>query len=307
MSLSGLIQDPLEIANFKQIRDSSSQFKRPTLLSFDAFNTLYYPKTPVYDQYHEIASSEFGIVKLATLIKQDFPKIYSSLLAKYPNYGKVDGLESSDLWWKELIVELFGLDHYSKNPRSDALCERLIQHFNGSEAYAVFDDVIPVFKKLQENGVRLVVSSNSDPRVLSILSSLGLNEYLSNVFLSYELGHAKPKKLFYDAVVSNYHDLAPSKGALLESAWHIGDDYEKDFIGSIRSGWNGVLLDREGTSEFFRNKTISQVPQSDCFMSDQEHAARSQDVAKNDNLLILADNRVVISNLYQLLTIFEFE
>ena len=139
----------------------------------------------------------------------------------------------------------------------------------------MYEDVAPVFEKLrrakQPSAVEAAapeltvgVITNSDDRVPSVLSSLGLEvsprrygfavnsldtsdmgDDIDFVVMSYDVGYEKPSLDVFDAAKQ-----------LVRSDWgnpeqedrfiHIGDDLKKDFEGAKRAGWESVLLDRDG-------------------------------------------------------------
>lgn len=302
-----LLSDPFHDQQNK-VRDSNNEFSKPHLISFDVFGTLYTPKAPISHQYHTVALEEFGIDKSLTSIEEEFPKLYSEICQKYPNYGKRSSeIGDCDAWWLEIIVKLFGLPHYTKDEKSAQLCRRLLTYFTGREAYMVYDDVIPTLTKLKENNIKLIVSSNSDVRVMEILKNLGLMDFFSidHVYLSYDLDASKPDKKFFDSVYLRF--LASimesseeiDKLVYLENCWHVGDSQEKDFLGPVRSGWNAILLDRENTSQFFSNSNPPGNPRyAQCFSEPSDEGVDSSE------LKIIANNRVALRNLNQLLTIF---
>lgn len=309
---SALLSDPFN-DQLKVIRDSAGKFPKPNFISFDVFGTLYTPKETIAQQYHGIALKEFGIEKSITSIDSEFPKIYSRLSERYPNYGKgCTEIRSCEEWWLELIVELFDIPHFRENEKSAQLCNRLMNYFTGTEAYRLYDDVIPTLTALKEKNVKMVVSSNSDLRVLQILKSMGLTKFFEpdHVYLSYDLDASKPDRAFFDKIANNFIEEeellmashSVEKLAYLERCWHIGDSYDKDFLGPVRSGWNGILLDRENTSKFFNNaKQPSQSAYPVCF------SEKPSEGVQGDELKIIANNRVVLRNLSQLLNIFELD
>lgn len=292
----------------KMVRGSNKRFPKPHFISFDVFGTLYTPKAPISHQYHAVALEEFGINKSLESIEKEFPKIYSEIYERYPNYGKRSSdIRDCDVWWLEIIVKLFDIPHYTKDELSAQLCKRLLSYFTGREAYMVYDDVVPTLTKLKENNINLIVSSNSDLRVMQILKNLGLMDFFAkdHIYLSYDLDASKPDKKFFDTVYERFLAATmqnPSdvdKQLYLENCWHIGDSQDKDFLGPIRSGWNAVLLDRENTSQFLINSHSPQKPMiKSCF------AENSDEGVDGPELKIIANNRVVLRNLGQLLTIF---
>lgn len=98
------------------------------------------------------------------------------------------------------------------------------------------------------------VITNSDDRVPSILSSLGLQvglwrhgcnsqasfkaeDDINFVILSYDVGFEKPDSEIFDTT----KQMVPGRARFL----HIGDDLQNDFFAAKRAGWEGILLDRE--------------------------------------------------------------
>ncbi|KAI5957497.1 hypothetical protein KGF57_003191 [Candida theae] len=305
------MSEPFNAENTRIIRESEKKFAKPNFISFDLFGTIYKPKIPVPEQYHQITSQEFGISKSAESIAKDFAKVFEELQDEYPNYGKgVSEFEHSDAWWKELVTRVYDLPR--KDPKTNDICNRLVNHFTSSEAYDVYDDVLPTLEGLRKRGVTMIASSNSDSRSVKILRSLQLIEFFINVNLSYDYEVGKPKKSFFDAVAvkeyrsevdGGYRGLTPP-GDFLSGCWHVGDGHEKDFVGAIRAGWNGILLDRDGTSELSLGKKRQNKSTYDaCYMS-QGHG-REEDES-DDGPLVLANNRVVLSRLTQLLQLYNW-
>lgn len=300
---SSLIADPLRPETISKSQ-SKSIFPPPHFVSFDLWDTLYKPKTLIPEQYYQISHGEFGVDKLLESIQHDFPIVYASMLAKYPNYGKyTSDITSSDQWWLELIVRLYDLPHYSKNDKSRTLCERLLTHFSSSEAYVLYEDAIPVLETLRNNNVPIIASTNSDDRVYAIMESLGLDQYFSDVYLSYDLGCSKPDRRFYNHIFkerflrAKREHPALDTSSYLENIWHIGDHYENDFVGSIKSGWNGVLLDRRKASVFMKANTQKPIS-NDCFEGQATNELEGED------MVMIANNRVCVSGLRPLVRLF---
>lgn len=297
---SSLVFDPFADDHTKKIRETHTQFPTPHMVSFDVFGTIYAPKKPVLEQYHEIAFKEFGIAKPLAEVQQNFTSTYADLMQKYPNWGK-DVLPDCDTWWLELMVNVFELPHYTKDEQSKKFCERLLHHFTTDEAYHVFDDVIPTLEKLAANDVRVIACSNSDTRVHQTLENLGLGQYFSKVFTSYEIGSQKPDRLFFDAVASATWNASkvPTRSDFLEGCWHVGDSREHDFIGPIRAGWNGVLLDRQRLSQFFSGQSQAPLNSDHCYLSATEPSG-----IQEESIQVVANNRAAVTGLTPLLRIF---
>ncbi|KAL6452679.1 hypothetical protein SBY92_001941 [Candida maltosa Xu316] len=316
--MSNLISRPFDIENTQIIRETVNKFPRPNFISFDLFGTLYDPKKSVPEQYYDIAHHEFGIDKSIEEINAEFPIVYDEMMKQYPNYGKgFDKFDNCDQWWLELIIRLFKLDRHDE--KALALCHRLIHHFTTDEAYFVYDDVIPTLQGLEERGIKLVVGSNSDLRALTILESLKLKKYFhcsehfhcSGIFLSYSSGDAKPTKEFFDRIalteykaqINEHFRGKHAPGQFLANCWHVGDSYSNDFIGAVRAGWNGILIDRNYSSDFFSK--VKKPQNEGCFLDAKPEDLIDKDKKKkNKDMIILANNRVVITKLTQLLDLF---
>lgn len=224
------------------IKSLSLPFPRPQFMSFDLFGTLYTPKYSVAHQYHKISSSpEFNIKKSLQSIKEEFPQVYNQLILELPNWGK-GKLTECDEWWCELIARLYKLDNTDIKTKN--LCEKLIKHFTTEKAYTIYDDVIPTLELLKRSNVELLVLSNSDVRIYDVLNNLGLLRFFKpdNIYLSYDIGYMKPDEMFYQYVIEDLQQRFDHFD--LKRSWHIGDSYSQDFLGCIKTGWNGILLDR---------------------------------------------------------------
>lgn len=304
-----LISDPLRPDRITKSQ-ADSLFPKPRFVSLDLWGTLYTPKRPIPELYHAISSKEFNIDKSLESIKEEFPKLHDQMLEEYPNYGKYsDDIQNSNDWWLELIVKLYGLPHFLKDEKSAQFCDRLLDYFSSAEAYKLYDDVKPVLDTLVKNHIRLIASSNSDDRCFPIMKSLGIDKYFTTpqVYISYDLGTEKPERAFFRSIATELYKVDKSKEPklsmqeFLESMWHVGDSYEKDFVGAVKAGWNGVLVDRPKTSVFFRNGPQNTQVSNDCF------EAQATDTLDSDELVMIANNRVAVSSLRELIRLFNLK
>lgn len=304
---SKLISDPFKIDNTRKMRDTSSIFPKPNIVSFDAFGTIYIPKVPVFQQYFEI-SSDMGFEKSIDSIKEDFPVVFSGMNERFPNFGKNSKeITSVESWWSELIVKLYGIDHYTESEKSLELCNRLLDRFSSAEGYHLYEDVIPTISRLKDKGVNVVVSSNSDSRVINVLESLGVMKYLDvdDIYLSYDLDFEKPSKLFFDSVLDSHFSKTsrPSKEErvhYLSNVWHIGDSHDADYLGAVRSGWNGVFLDRDAKSRYLSYYIPDPEDSNPSCMGKPPTSEYS-----DKPMQLIANNRAVISDLRQLLDLYD--
>ncbi|KHN99732.1 haloacid dehalogenase [Metarhizium album ARSEF 1941] len=251
----------------------STMNKRNLLLCFDAFGTLFTPKSSVARQYVQVAS-QCGITSLT----QD--ELQPHLLAaihqerrRNPNYGKDTGLGATR-WWTNVIQATFKPLIPDGQPLPPTLVPELMRRFASSQGYDAVPNLIPTIRAFRQEKARrgfeqlvIGVVSNSDDRVPGILSSFGLSvsplrygtpgappekEYdIDFHCMSYDVGVEKPDARIFRAaetmlsrVIAGRAGRAPSPAEL--GRWqkvHVGDEYAKDVVGAARAGWKPVLLD----------------------------------------------------------------
>ena len=158
------------------------------------------------------------------------------------------------------------------------LIPSLLDRFASNQAYQLYNDVIPFFQTLRQfrkehhrslvgRGcdedvplLQLGIITNSDDRVPSILSSLGLQvcprRHGSSkeaedvhwrdfdfdwVIMSYDTGTEKPDRSIFDVA----RGMSNSKGDDNTLFLHVGNDLDEDYWGSHLAGWQSILLSRE--------------------------------------------------------------
>lgn len=153
------------------------------VVTLDALSTLYTFREPVITQYIKVAR-RCGLK--APISEEDlgkaFRKSFKSLSTELPNYGK-GLLRSPRAWWKTLVNDAFR-QVVDEPEIPEHLGEELYDHFRSAAAYKLYPDVQPFFASMRElkqqckksdgPAVFVGVISNSDPRVKSVLESLGL-------------------------------------------------------------------------------------------------------------------------------------
>ena len=157
----------------------------------------------------------------------------------------------------------------------EELAPRLLHRFSSEEGYLLYSDVIPLIGRLQGNlnragSTRIIVGviTNSDPRVPSVLNSLGLKvsparynhaeqppvgeKYdVDFTVMSYDVGHEKPDRRIF-AAAEEMLKASPEAANTDLNMWdkvYVGDDFQKDVEGARNAGWKAVLVSREKPSE----------------------------------------------------------
>lgn len=158
------------------------------------------------------------------------------------------------------------------------LVDELLHRFSTKEGYDMFSDVQPLFQMLRDRSSTQLwpwektivgIITNSDDRVPGILDSFGLKvgprrvgtpdqrtaeaaleDDISFVVLSYDVGVEKPDRGIYDAAVDSLKETLAGRNDGLEvddfEKLYVGDSLEQDFFGPKRAGWNAIMLDRSG-------------------------------------------------------------
>ena len=163
---------------------------RCLLLTFDAFATLFHPRRPIPELYASVANS-YGLsetpIAPATL-QTAFKTAFKAETKAHPNYGRDMVLRGEyggpKQWWTSVIQSTFA--HALGKPDlqlPSGMVDRLVETFASKEGYALYQDVLPFFARLNKyktessdfDCIVTGIISNSDDRVSTVLRSLGLS------------------------------------------------------------------------------------------------------------------------------------
>jgi putative hydrolase of the HAD superfamily len=199
---------------------------------FDAGGTLVRTARPVGEIYAEVGrrhGREWDAVALQKSFKEAFKKMRGNRVGPVPSDG-----DDRD-WWREVVRQTLG-DESGSIAFEDYFGE-LYPLFERPDLWHVFPDVVPVLDRLKREGCRLVVLSNWDSRLRTMLARLELAPYFENLFISTECGFEKPDAAFYRLAQKA---LGISPGEILM----VGDDPENDVAAPRRQGWQALLIER---------------------------------------------------------------
>ena len=108
------------------------------------------------------------------------------------------------------------------------------------ESLALFDDVIPVLRDLQSQGLGIGISSNLAQPYGRAIQNL-LAEFDFELFLSYKLAAIKPDIQMYESILTRFNCAA-------NKCLFIGDTHEADYAGPIGVGMKALHLMRSGAT-----------------------------------------------------------
>ena len=201
---------------------------------FDVGGTLLYPADAVGETYSRFARA-YGVRVHAeaatTAFRQALEDGAPRSKRKVPQNG------DDRVWWKQVVRRSLPEQAFADEKAFEAFFEEVYLYFAKPEAWGIYPEVLEVFKALRDYPVDLAVLSNWDARLHAVLDGNGLGEFLSNRFISAELGWEKPDAAIYRHV-SDVLRLKP------ESLLSVGDDPRNDVEAPRKAGWKAVQIER---------------------------------------------------------------
>ncbi len=144
--------------------------------------------------------------------------------------------EGSKGFWFEFIDRVCLL--LGKEPASRFAKAELYQAFTGPEPWEVFDEVPEVLADLHNKGIRMVVVSNWDDRLPTLLERLDLSRFFETIIFSAGVGVEKPFPAIFKRALQ---DLALPPQEVV----HIGDRLQEDVEGARGVGMQSIHLLRD--------------------------------------------------------------
>jgi putative hydrolase of the HAD superfamily len=117
----------------------------------------------------------------------------------------------------------------------------LVEALLASLRFDPYRDAGPALTSYRDRGLRLVVVSNWDVSLHTVLANVGLAPRVDAILTAAEAGVRKPAP----AIFAQALDLA---GVAPQFAIHVGDSLEEDVAGARAAGIEPVLLSRDGAA-----------------------------------------------------------
>ncbi len=197
---------------------------------FDAVGTLIYPDPPVAVAYRRL-----GVQHGSALNQQEIGHNFRIAIRRQDQSIQTNEQHERQRW-RHIVGDVF-----TDIQDSTTLFHELWDHFAQPSNWSVYDDVAPTLAALNSAGLRVAIASNFDARLIEITRDLAPLDQVEHIFVSSQLGFAKPAVEFFRAIEQKL-DLS-TKQLLM-----VGDDPKNDFKGARISGWHGVLLARDTAS-----------------------------------------------------------
>ena len=116
------------------------------------------------------------------------------------------------------------------------VAQELYEYYDSTDPYVVYPDFVE-FAKHQK--AKMIVISNYDKRLPSLLERLNLAQFFEAVVTSEAAQSSKPEKAIFQWALDNclsLSDLNPNE------VLHIGDDSRKDYFGARDMGWQVCMF-----------------------------------------------------------------
>jgi putative hydrolase of the HAD superfamily len=210
----------------------------PQAIFLDAVGTLFGVRDSVGQIYSEMARKHGVNCAPELLNKYFYAAFQNSPPCIFPTLPTADIPNAEYQWWREINRQTFvAAGAWLQFDDFDVFFQDLYEYFTTPAAWMIYPDVVPALTRWQEAGVLLGVLSNFDSRLYTVLKVLNLQQYFSTVTISTEVSAAKPQAAIFAAALNKYQ-------CLPQSAWHIGDSLEDDYLGAGNVGMTAIWLNR---------------------------------------------------------------
>ncbi|QSR84282.1 HAD-IA family hydrolase [Methylacidimicrobium sp. B4] len=204
------------------------------MVLFDLVGTLLVPAVPVGETY-AAAAVRHGFPVDAAVVTENFHRALAR--RRYRPRATVPSDGEDRAYWREVVRESLALVPGTLPEREKQVTEELYAHYGRGAAWRLYPEVRVVLAALRSSGRPLGVLSNWDRRARRVLADLGLIDSFSALFLSAELGAAKPDPYLYRLVAERLG--LPPVTILL-----VGDDPENDGTAAKACGFSTWVFRR---------------------------------------------------------------
>ncbi|HQQ77383.1 MAG TPA: HAD-IA family hydrolase [Thermoanaerobaculia bacterium] len=204
---------------------------------FDAGDTLLRADPPVEEVYRG-AFARYGVRAQAEEVHAAVHATWRDVdLARERGEERWGGAGGEAGFWRRFVGTVF--TRVGGGAMPEPLLGELVAHFGAERHWAVYPETRGVLAALRAAGLRLVIVSNWDSTLPSLLERLGLAAAVDDVVVSALLGVSKPARGIFDEAVRR-------AGVTHAEALHVGDSLTDDYHGARDAGLSSLLLDRRG-------------------------------------------------------------
>ena len=123
------------------------------------------------------------------------------------------------------------------------LSKQIRDEYINIKKWHIYSDVENALKNSISNGYNNVIVSNHIPELSEIVQRLQIGNYFYKIYSSANIGYEKPNKKIFEYVLNDLHT---NKTKCIM----IGDSYEADIAGAIRSGITPILVRKENNKNY---------------------------------------------------------
>ncbi|HEV3272164.1 MAG TPA: HAD-IA family hydrolase [Candidatus Methylacidiphilales bacterium] len=201
---------------------------------FDVGGTLIYPAEPVGETYARFARPH-GVKLPPEATTAAFRQAMKNCAPRAKDTVPKNGDDRT--WWKQVVRHSLPEKAFTEQAAFDVFFEEVYLYYAKPDAWGIYPEVLEVLEALRDHAVDLVVLSNWDARLHAVLDGNGIGEFLSQRFISAELGWEKPDPAIYRHV-AEFLRLPP------EALLSVGDDPRNDVEGPRKAGWQAMQIER---------------------------------------------------------------
>ncbi len=196
-------------------------FSQIKVVFFDAEGTLFtiYPSV---GHIYALVAEKFGLKAAPEAIKDRFYKIYQARRKSWETTP-----ESCFQGWREVFLETMASFGTLKDP--EAAFRFCYECFARKEFFRLSPETEETLSFLKQKRLRLAVISNWDERLRRLLSALKLASFFEDMFISCEIGLAKPDPAIFELACQKMK-VKPSQALM------VGDNLEDDVLGARKAG-----------------------------------------------------------------------
>lgn len=148
-------------------------------------------------------------------------------------------------WWEyhesyfQEIYEKLGINTIT----SKTLCNEVKNEYLNIDKWHLYSDTEKALTKTMQKGYKNVIVSNHVPELAELVKELRLEKYFSKIYSSGNIGYEKPNKKIFDYVIN---DLEADRN----NCTMIGDSYDADIAGALRSNIEPILVRKENSKNY---------------------------------------------------------
>lgn len=204
------------------------------LAVFDLAGTIIQPDPPVEIQYESDARDLLPreYIPPRSIIRERFRVAFQTISpgsnGLYYGTTKTEGYQ----FWKRVVRAVFP----TLGPELlERLTDRLYERFSSAENWTLLSGAVPVLRRLARQAVDVVLLSNWDRRGRNLVEDLELEQFVSKIYISSEVGMEKPDPRFFMQPIKDF-DTQP------EHALMVGNEPESDLEPARSIGMDTLLL-----------------------------------------------------------------